>query len=191
MSAAPGRLEARWTPDGDENGQLLLSLVNLSDTALAGFRLAYTTLTRNTDRSKISNAVFVQRDANNHEFAPPDGLALAPGARWDFVVAGLSRKPNHVSDGISTAYLILADGKAVDLDRGDLMPEGFAAEAPGVLVPEGELTDPVGITPWPNSVSLSDFAPAPAGLDAGNGKLRRGGGGNGRGFRSGRAGVSQ
>ncbi len=164
MSAAPGRLEARWTAEGDENGQLLLSLVNLSEAPLAGFRLAYTSLTRNTDRSKISHAVFVRRDANYHEFAPPEGLALAPGARWDFSVAALTRKPNHVSDGISTAYLILADGTAVDLDSGDLMPEGFVAQAAGELVPEGRLTDPVGIMPWPNKVSLSDFGPAPAAL---------------------------
>ena len=164
MSAAPGRLEARWTPEGDENGQMLFSLINLSDAPLAGFRLAYTAVTRNTDRSRISNAVFVMRDANRHEFAPPEGFVLAPGASWDFAVAALTRKPKHITDGVSTAYLILADGTAVDLDSGDLMPDGFAAEAPGELVPQGELTDPVGIMPWPNSVSLSDYGPAPAAL---------------------------
>jgi hexosaminidase len=169
MSAAIGRLEVRWTADGGENGQLLLSLVNLGDAPLGGFRLVYTSLTRNLDRSMVGNAEFVRRDANYHEFAPPEGLVLKPGETWDFSVGGLTRKPTHITDGISTAYLILADGTAHDLDTGDIMPADFVAEGPGVLMPEGELTDPVGIIPWPNAVALSDFGAPPAALCAASG----------------------
>ncbi len=164
MNADFGRLDARWTPDGDENGRMLLTLTNLSKQPLSGFTLVYTTLTRNLDRTKITNASLVRRDANHHEFAPPKGLVLQPGACWDFTVGALARAPSHITDGISTAYLICADGSVHDLDSGDLMPEGFVAEAAGELVPAGELTDPVAIIPWPNTVSLGDFAAAPLGL---------------------------
>lgn len=164
MSAALGRLEARWTADGGENGQMLLSLINLGDAPLRGFRLVYTSLTRNLDRSMIANAVFIRRDANYHEFAPPVGLVLEPGAAWAFSVGALTRKPTHVTDGISTAYLVLADGTAHDLETGDIMPADFAAPAPGVLIPQGGLADPVGIIPWPNEVALGDFGAPPVAL---------------------------
>ena len=159
---------AVWKPCGPkkdrEHGQLLFSLVNLSDFPLSGFRLVYTSLTRNTDRSAITNAVFVRRDANYHEFAPPDGLVLAPGEAWDFAVGGLNRAPNHITDGVSTAYLILADGSVHDLDSGDLMPADAPAESAGTLMPAGELTEPVAIIPWPNVLTLDAFGVAPVAL---------------------------
>ena len=161
MTVAPGRLDARYSPEGGENGRLLLTLTNLGDAPLAGFRLAYTTLTRNVDRSAIVNAEFIRREANYHEFAPPKGLVLQAGESWDLIVGGINRPANHVSDGVSTAYLILEDGSFADLETGDLLPEGKEAQNAGRLVPDGELTDPVGIIPWPNEVRLGGFAPAP------------------------------
>lgn len=164
MPAADFRLDARWTPQGDAHGQLLFDLSNLSNAPLAGFRLVYTTLARNIDPDKITNATLVRRRANYHEIAPPPGLTLAPGAVWSFTVAGLSHTPSHITDGASTAYLILADGTLKDVATGDLLPEGNLTEDAGALIEAGVLTVPIGLMPWPNTVALAAFGPAPSAL---------------------------
>jgi hexosaminidase len=45
------------------------------------------------DKKACENATFLRRNANFHEFAPPAGLSLAPGASWTFTVSGLHRRP--------------------------------------------------------------------------------------------------
>ena len=44
MSGAPGRLDIGWISKGEENGRFLLSLTNLCEIPLSGFRLVYTSL---------------------------------------------------------------------------------------------------------------------------------------------------
>ncbi len=58
-------------------GRFTFSLFNLSGGPLSAFRLVYTSLTRVIDGAACENAVFLRRNANFHEFAPPDGLTLA------------------------------------------------------------------------------------------------------------------
>ncbi|HEY8596137.1 MAG TPA: family 20 glycosylhydrolase [Devosiaceae bacterium] len=164
MTASLCRLDNQWTPDGDENGQLELTLTNLGGAALSGFRLVYTALTRNLDRSMVRNATLVRRNANYHEYEPPQGLVLQPGESWTFVVRALTRKPSHITDGVSTAYLILSDGTSHDIETGDLMLKGHVAKRPPVLVPEGRLEEPVGIIPWPGVTDLDGFGEAPIAL---------------------------
>ena len=73
METSPYRLETTWQRDGGPHGRFTFTLFNLSDFALSDFRLVYTSLTRVIDPEACENAVFLRRNANFHEFAPPPG----------------------------------------------------------------------------------------------------------------------
>ncbi|MCW0000083.1 family 20 glycosylhydrolase [Pararhizobium sp. YC-54] len=154
MQPASYRLESTWQPDGGPHGRFIFNLFNLSDTALAGFTIVYTSLTRVIDKTACENAVFVKRDANYHEFAPPAGLVLAPGASWIFTVSGLHRKAVHCTDGAKSAYLTLADGRHVPVSVSDLLLEGRFSGPPPVLLPEGKLDLPFALQPWPRQIDV-------------------------------------
>src|SRR6478735_4153682 len=142
------RLETTWNPEGGPNGRFTFSLFNLSDEALTGFKLVYTSLTRVIDPKACENAVFQRRNANFHEFAPPAGLSIEPGKSWVFTVSGLHRPAKHCTDGAKSAYVTLADGKHVAIAVSDLLLEGRVNEPPPMLLPEGRLTLPFSLQPW-------------------------------------------
>ncbi len=146
------RLETTWNPEGGPNGRFTFSLFNLSDEALTGFKLVYTSLTRVIDPKACENAVFQRRNANFHEFAPPAGLSIEPGASWVFTVSGLHRPAKHCTDGAKSAYVTLADGKHVPIAVSDLLLEGRVSEPPPVLLPEGRLELPFALQPWPAEI---------------------------------------
>ncbi|MDM9623073.1 beta-N-acetylhexosaminidase [Rhizobium sp. S96] len=148
------RLETTWNPEGGPNGRFTFSLFNLSDEALTGFKLVYTSLTRVIDPKACENAVFQRRNANFHEFAPPAGLSIEPGASWIFTVSGLHRPAKHCTDGAKSAYVTLADGKHVAIAVSDLLLEGRVSEPPPVLLPEGRLELPFALQPWPAEIDV-------------------------------------
>ncbi|EHS51327.1 Glycoside hydrolase, family 20, catalytic core [Rhizobium sp. PDO1-076] len=149
------RLENAWHPtEGGQNGRFTFTLVNLSDAAISGFKVAYTSLTRVIDKAACSNAVFVNRNANFHQFAPPQGFVLEPGASWQFTVAGLHRPAVHRTDGAKSAYLTLADGSHMAVAVADLMLEGQHSEPAPALLPEGRVTEPFAMLPWPAEAIL-------------------------------------
>ncbi|MGO4566025.1 beta-N-acetylhexosaminidase [Rhizobium sp. 2YAF20] len=152
MQPASYRLESTWQPDGGPNGRFTFMVFNLSDTPLSGFRLAYTSLTRVIDPMACGNATFLRRDANFHEFAPPQGLVIEPGKNWTFTVSGLHRQARHCTDGAKSAYLTLAGGTHVDVAVSDLLLEGRVSEPPPVLLPQGELDLPFALQPWPAEI---------------------------------------
>lgn len=152
MKPASYRLESAWHPEGGPNGRFTFSLFNLSDAPIDGFTLVYTSLTRVIDKAACDNAVFVKRDANYHEFAPPAGFVLAPGASWTFTVSGLHRKAVHCTDGAKSAYVTLADGRHLAVSVSDLLLEGRVSEPPPVLLPEGRLDLPFALQPWPRQI---------------------------------------
>jgi hexosaminidase len=152
MQSASYRLESAWHPQGGPHGRFVFNLFNLSDTAIEGFTIVYTSLTRVIDKTACDNAVFVKRNANYHEFAPPAGFTLAPGASWAFTVSGLHRKAVHCTDGAKSAYLTLADGRHVPVAVSDLLLEGRTSEPPPVLLPEGKLDLPFALQPWPRQI---------------------------------------
>lgn len=157
------RLEVSWV-GGEPTGRMQFALFNLGDAALSGFTLCFTTLTRIADASRCENMVLIRRNANFHEVAPPEGLVLERGAAWRFTAAGLTRNASHRTDGVSTAYLSLADGAPIDISCGDLQLADAAGDMAPVLVPEGRVAVPVAVLPWPRSVELGDFGPAPVAL---------------------------
>ena len=153
MALAQYRLENSWHPLADSaSGGFTFTLVNLSREPLKDFRIVYTSLTRTVDKPTCDNAVYLRRNANFHEFAPPPGFVLESGKSWCFTVDGLLRSARHRTDGAKSAYISLADGTHRAVDVGDLMMDGRHSEPAPVLLPEGKLDLPFSIQPWPAEI---------------------------------------
>ncbi|MCO6178284.1 beta-N-acetylhexosaminidase [Ciceribacter sp. RN22] len=165
MAKAQFRLENAWYPTaGSAGGGFVFTLVNLSGETITDFKLAYTSLTRVNDAPACGNATFLKRNANFHQYAPPAGFALAPGASWRFTVDGLLRPARHRTDGAKSAYLTLADGSHRAVEVGDLMLEGRHSELAPQLLPKGEAREPFSILPWSAKASLTAGETVPVAL---------------------------
>ncbi|WP_313558112.1 beta-N-acetylhexosaminidase [Agrobacterium cavarae] len=155
MSKTGFRLENAWHPiEGDPSGGFVFTLVNLTDTPISDFKLAYTALTRVMDNPACENATFLLRNANFHQYAPPAGFVLEPGASWRFTVRGLWRPAKHRTDGAKSAYLTFSDGTHHTIDVADLMLEGRVSEPQKPLLPEGRVSEPFSLLPWPMQAQL-------------------------------------
>lgn len=155
MSKTGFRLENAWHPiEGDPSGGFVFTLVNLTDMPITDFKLAYTALTRVMDNPACENATFLLRNANFHQYAPPAGFVLEPGASWRFAVRGLWRPAKHRTDGAKSAYLTFSDGTHHTIDVADLMLEGRVSEPQKPLLPEGRVTLPFSLLPWPKQAHL-------------------------------------
>jgi len=155
MSKTGFRLENAWHPiEGDPSGGFVFTLVNLTDTPISDFKLAYTALTRVIDNPACENATFLLRNANFHQYAPPAGFVLEPGASWRFTVRGLWRPAKHRTDGAKSAYLTFSDGTHHTIDVADLMLEGRVSDPQKPLLPEGRITEPFSLLPWPKHAHL-------------------------------------
>ncbi|WP_337267222.1 beta-N-acetylhexosaminidase [Oryzifoliimicrobium ureilyticus] len=161
MNAPNYRLESSWQPQGGQNGSFSFTLFNLGEEQLSGFRLIYTSLTRVIDQEAVENAVFLRRNANFHEFAPPQNLAIAPGGSWTFTVSGLHRTARHCTDGAKSAYITTSDGKHHAVSVSDLLLEGATSEPPPRLMPEGKVDQPFALQPWPADLALTASAHFP------------------------------
>ncbi len=154
MTVADYHLEASWRPVEGSFGRFSFALFNLSAKPLSGFTLAYTSLTRVADEHVAEGAVLKRRVANFHEYSPPEGLVVKPGGSWRFTVEGLTHGPKHVTAGIKSAYLTLADGRHVPVGFSDLMLDGAQRREPPELLPKGEVSEPFSLLPWPLHLSL-------------------------------------
>ncbi|OLP60930.1 beta-N-acetylhexosaminidase [Xaviernesmea oryzae] len=152
MASAPYRLEASWSAEGGEHGAFTFTFTNLSQAPLSGFKLAYTSLYRVIIPEACDNAVFLRRNANFHQYAPPEGLVLAPGESWRFTVSGIHRPARHCTDGAKSAYITLEDGTHADVAVSDLLLSGRVSEPPPVLLPQGKLDLPFALQPWPAKI---------------------------------------
>ncbi len=156
MIKASFRLENTWRPlEGDPAGALDFTLINLSGVPIGDFKLAYTTLTRVKEPGIFDNAVLLKRNANFHQFAPPAGFVLEPGAAWRFSVAGLWRRARHRTDGAKSAYVTLADGSHHDAAVADCQVEGLPSELPAKLLSIGGVSQPFALLPWPVKADLA------------------------------------
>ncbi|MBE2276000.1 MAG: beta-N-acetylhexosaminidase [Rhodobacteraceae bacterium] len=146
-------LENRWTPDPLPAGTWHLRLINLSDRTLSDFSLSVTTITRIMPVHEVRGARFLRRVANYHEFAPFEGTELSPGAVWEFEAKGLFRSPFHRNDAAKTAWITFPDGTNAEVMTGDLIQGHEIPALPPPRLPEGRLTLPFALLPWPNSIS--------------------------------------
>ncbi|ACE92897.1 beta-N-acetylhexosaminidase protein [Rhizobium etli CIAT 652] len=148
------RLETSWRPVENSFGRLTFTLFNLSTEPLSGFSLAYTTETRVADNHVCDGGSLKRQVAHFHEFLPPEGLSVRPGGHWRFTVEGLTREPKHVSAGVKSAYLTLAEGRHVPVEFSDLHLEGRDGGAAAPLLPAGSVPDPYSLLPWPLLLGL-------------------------------------
>jgi len=151
-------LENAWAPEPAPAGTWTLTLTNLSDEVLRDFTLSVTTITRIMPEHEVTGARFLRRTANYHEFAPLEGVSLAPGASWTFHAEGLFRSPFHRNDAAKTAWVTVA-GTLLPVQVGDLIQSSGAPVPPPPRLPEGRLTLPFALLPWPNAI---DATPGPA-----------------------------
>lgn len=165
-------LENAWSPDPAPKGAWTVTLHNLGETDLTGFRLSVTTITRivpeHRPEHRIEGARLVRRVANYHEFEPPKELRLTPGARWSFRAEGLNSAPAHRNDAAKTAWVTLASGEHLPVMTGDLTRADAALAAPSPRLPEGRLTLPFALLPWPNAIE-AEAGPPPVMLHAAEG----------------------
>lgn len=148
-------LENRWTPHPLPAGTWEIRLINLSDAALSDFTLSVTTITRIMPVHEVRGARFLRRVANYHEFAPLQGVTLAPGESWTFEAEGLFRSPFHRNDAAKTAWLTLSDGSRRTVMVGDLIQGHEVPALPPPRLPEGRLTLPFALLPWPNRIEAT------------------------------------
>lgn len=153
-------LENAWVPDPAPAGTWQIKLTNLSDETLRDFTLSLTTITRIMPVHHVTGARFLRRTANFHEFAMPEGQTLAPGASWSFRAEGLFRSPFHRNDAAKTAWLTMKGGARVTVQVGDLIQGHAAPVLPPPRLPEGRLTLPFALLPWPNRIA-AEPGPAP------------------------------
>ncbi len=143
------RLENSWIANPAPAGTMTIEVFNLSDETLTDFSLCYTSITRIVGEPHITNGHFVLHDGSFNEIAAPKGFALKPGGTWTVSVAPLNRSPFHVNDGAKTAYLKCADGRLIHIETGELALSGQNLPLPGPRLPEGRLTLPFALLPWP------------------------------------------
>ncbi len=145
-------LENSWTPAPGGEGLWTVTLHNLSDETITGFTLSLTTITRIMPLHEITNMRLLRRVANFHECAPPEGLTLSPGDSWRFSASGLNRRPFHRNDAAKTAWVTLASGERRTVQTGDLTLTHEPPSLPPPRLPEGRLTLPFALLPWPNRI---------------------------------------
>lgn len=87
-------LENEWAPEPAPAGTWTLRLTNLSEATLKDYTLSVTTITRIIPEHFIEGGCLLRRTANFHEFAPDEGVRLAPGATWTLRAEDLFRCPS-------------------------------------------------------------------------------------------------
>ncbi|WP_048645436.1 beta-N-acetylhexosaminidase [Nitratireductor soli] len=101
------RLYSDWNA---QDGIIELALENAGSAPLSGARLATTSLFRIHPECRIEGATLSGQLSNYHVFAQPKGEQLMPGQRWVIRADRLSHVLRHYTDGLKSAFLILADG---------------------------------------------------------------------------------
>ncbi len=155
------RLEQKYRAEaGAPNGALVFRIHHLSGAALSPARLCYSCMTRPSRDYRVEGGTLVRHFANHVEILPPEGLTLRPGDVWQVEIHGLSHKPVNRTQGAMAAWFETDDGP-LTIATGDLQPpEGEERGTPKVW-PEGKITLPIGLLPWPASVEIPSYGSAP------------------------------
>ena len=162
------RLETHWTPaEGAETSIYEIRLFNGSATVIKNFRLCITGPNRIDPDASVENANVALRLSNHTQFEMPAGVTLAAGALWNITIRALKVSMSHWTEGTTSAYLVLSDGRTASVDvastrnRRDETPLKTGAVVFPVADPDHAQ---LSIVPWPNEVHISSFGAAPGGL---------------------------
>ncbi|SHJ23898.1 beta-N-acetylhexosaminidase [Wenxinia saemankumensis] len=160
------RLEQSWSPDGARHGAFTFRLVNTGTTDVIPTLFAYASMTRVARDAVVEGGRLIRTFANHVEIAP-EGAIPAGGAATIRVI-GLTHPPRNRSQGAMAAW-IEADGEAIPLDTGDLVPPEGVERGPVRDWPEGRIDTPLLIQPWPAELAVESFGPAPTLVAEGSG----------------------
>ena len=156
-------LRSEWLPaDDPQSGRYRLTLTNRTRSAITGFRLGVSGPARINAAAGLVDALVVTQLSNYAELAPPAGYTLEPGGEWT-IDAGLDYPLRHWTDGATTGFVILSDGKTVPTVT---YPPAVADSEPdrqGTMRLDG-IDAPIAVIPWPNKVEVSGTRSAPHGL---------------------------
>lgn len=137
-----------------EEARLEFTLTNTGSTTLKSFSLAYTALTRAGRDARLENAENLNRIANFHEITPADKNELSPGESWSFAIIGLANPARHRLDGPKSGY-VTAGGQILEVTCNDLQAPVDLDSGERRHIPDGKISVPLSIVPWPQSVSVS------------------------------------
>jgi hexosaminidase len=155
-------LRSEWLPEGD-GGRYRLSLSNHTAYAIDNFRIGFSGPARINEAAEIANGRLVTQLSNYAELAPPPGFSLAAGDTWTAEVNKLDYPLRHWTDGATTGFVILADGRSI---AAMTRPTGRAGSPPyrrGTMALSGK-APAVSVLPWPNTVTVSGRRTAPQGF---------------------------
>lgn len=126
-------------------------LTNLTDEPLSRFRLFYGSLTRTALPSDCEGATLLRRQANYHEYGPPEGFVLHPGEEWRFTEHHLTRAAMHSNEGPKSAGLLVGDDPVVrPVHCADLQVAHLAE-------PKLKGTGQVALIPWPAELEVTEW----------------------------------
>jgi hexosaminidase len=147
-----------------DDGAYRLTLSNHSGQPVENFRLGFSGPARINDTATIGNGRVVTQLSNFAELAPPTGFILEPGADWVVDIDALDYPLRHWTDGATTGFVVLADGKTLPALT---LPTGRPDSDPylrGTMPLDGEPPVTASIIPWPNHVEVSGRRSPPQGL---------------------------
>jgi len=153
-------LRSEWVP---ENGHYRLTLTNRGPQAVENFVLGLSGPVRINQHAEVINGRIVTQLSNYAELAPPGGFVLAPGAEWTVEVGKLDFPLRHWTDGATTGFVILADGRVVPAVTFATERAGSPAYRRGTMRLAGRPAR-ISVVPWPNAVTVSGARTAPDGL---------------------------
>jgi hexosaminidase len=157
-------LRSEWIPgETPQSGRYLLTLANHTSSAISGFRLGFSGPARINEAARPVNATVVTQLSNYAELAPPPGFSLAPGGEWRVEIDRLDYPLRHWTDGATTGFVILSDGKSVPAVTFPTARAGSDPYHRGTMRLEGD-DAPIAILPWPNKIEVTGSRSAPHGL---------------------------
>lgn len=155
-------LRSEYLP-GAGHGRYRLTLTNCGPEAIEAFVLGFSGPVRISETATIGNGRVVVQLSNYAELAPPLDFILEPGGDWTVEIETLDFPLRHWTDGATTGFVILGDGRAVPALT--FAPELAGSEAyrRGTARLEGQPAS-ICVVPWPNAVAVAGLRTAPQGL---------------------------
>ncbi|MEM9633792.1 MAG: beta-N-acetylhexosaminidase [Pseudomonadota bacterium] len=164
-------LDSYYHPsEKSEDSRLELALTNIGTKPLEKFTIAFTSVTRASSSAALENAKSFKRIANFHEITPLEHTKLQPGETWNFAIKGLVNSARHRLDGPKSGY-VATEGNFLDVQCTDLRAPENLITGERKSIPDGELGEPLYLTPWPRSVAITAYSENAGALVLSNGDL--------------------